>query len=108
MGKPLNQLSFSVPRDRRPKSRAERKVPVRKENGLKCEVCYKPLMGKQTKFCRRACANKYWEVLRLQGKAAPGFTDPDPVIQAFLTDFRELLMKHHEAVELLGARRKYG
>lgn len=86
----------------------ERRTPVRKENGLKCEVCEKPLFGKQTKFCSRTCANKYWDVLRLQGKAAPGFTDPDPVIQAFLTDFKELLVRHHEAVTKLGGRKQYG
>lgn len=74
---------------------------------LQCKQCGKALVGRQGKFCSGKCREAFWQLARKLGAEAPGFTDPDPAINAFMQDFRELLEKHRDAVVALGVKRKY-
>lgn len=74
---------------------------------LQCNRCGKGLVGRQGKFCSTKCRNAYWTLARKLGAETPGFTDPDPAINAFLQDFRELLERHQDAINALAAKRKF-
>lgn len=71
-----------------------------------CKMCgFQPLTGRKTKFCSISCREQFWAARR-QAIEDPSFSDPDPVINAFLQDFRELLEKHRDGVNRLGSKRK--
>lgn len=74
---------------------------------VQCIMCGRGLAGRQKKFCSSLCHDKYWKQARKAGTEVPGFTDPDPVINAFLQDFRRLLETHRDAVDALAAKRKF-
>ena len=42
----------------------------RKPNGMKCEVCGKPLLGRQSKFCSFECRNISVSLEKMQNKLA--------------------------------------
>lgn len=78
-----------------------------KPNGLACVTCGARLHGKQKRFCSQICANKHWGEVRKAGEAGL-WMDPDPIINAFLADFKALLERHKDAVNSLATRKKYG
>lgn len=72
-----------------------------------CKQCGLTLVGRQRSFCSATCGNRYWTLARQLGTAVPGFTDPDPVVNAFLQEFKELLLKHLDAIGTLATKRKF-